>query len=63
MVHSRYMQPKVSPLKASEKYDSNMVIDEEEEYDQGFKASPVPEYPDIVPYGLNEHLARMEKSR
>lgn len=40
-----------------------MIIDEEEEYAQGFRAQPIPAYPDVVPTGLNEHLVRMEKSR
>ena len=64
LVNSRYMEPKISPMKSSEKYDSNMVIDEEEEYEQGFRASPVPDYPDVVlPSGVNEHVVRMERSR
>ena len=50
-------------MKTDDRYHSNMVIDEEEEYLQGFRAQPIPAYPDVVPSGLNEHLVRMEKSR
>jgi hypothetical protein len=41
----------------------NEVIYEEDEFYDNFKASPVPAYPEITPVGLNEHLARMQKSR
>jgi hypothetical protein len=40
-----------------------MIIYEDEEYSQSFRAQPIPAYPDVVPSGLNEHLVRMEKSR
>ena len=41
----------------------NEVIDEEDEFYDNFRASPVPSYPEITPVGLNEHLIRMQKSR
>jgi hypothetical protein len=50
-------------MKTDDRYHSNLVIDEEEEYSQGFRAQPIPAYPDVMPSGLNEHLVRMEKSR
>lgn len=58
-MQSRYLEPKASPMKTDDRYHSNMVIDEEEEYMQGFRAQPIPAYPDVVPSGLNEHLVRM----
>ena len=39
------------------------IIDEEDEFYDNFRASPVPHYPEITPVGLNEHLIRMQKSR
>ncbi len=53
------MEPKTSVVRQEDIYDSNMIIDEEDEYPQGFRAQPIPAYPDVVPSGLNEHLVRM----
>ena len=52
-MQSRYLEPKVSPMKTDDRYLSDMVIDEEEEYSQGFRAQPIPVYPEVVPSGLN----------
>jgi hypothetical protein len=32
LVQSRYLEPKASPMKTDDRYHSNMIIDEEEEY-------------------------------
>jgi hypothetical protein len=41
-----------------------MTIDEEEEFAYaGFRAQPVPVFPEVTPTGIQEHLTRMQKSR
>ena len=65
MVQSRYMEPKINHqlMKQEQERYENHVIDEEEEFQDSFRANPVPAYPEITPVGVSEHLIRMQKSR
>lgn len=60
---SRYLDPRPTPPRPDLDRYNTMVIDEQDEFPQGFRAQPVPAYPEVVPTGINEHLARMQKSR
>lgn len=58
------MEPKVNhQLRQEQERLENLVIDEEEEFSESFRANPVPVYPEVTPVGLSEHLVRMQKSR
>jgi hypothetical protein len=65
VIQSRYLEPKASPLKSeADRYNCNMTIDEEDEFAYaGFRAHPVPLFPEVTPTGIQEHLNRMQKSR